>query len=147
MQQLATHPDATVVKEANRNLRLLEQMRATLTDTNRRAAYDAGIGVGSAGGLANPAAILRKATPATAATRDHPPSLRPVPPPRPMRPRGACECPKCHTRKPEWTQFCLNCQNELMRLCPECSQIGRWSKRAFVATAASRSMRQSGAWL
>ena len=34
MRQLATHPDATVVEEANRNLRLLEQMRATLTDTN-----------------------------------------------------------------------------------------------------------------
>ena len=36
MRQLATHPDATVVEEANRNLRLLEQMRATLTDASRR---------------------------------------------------------------------------------------------------------------
>lgn len=121
MRQLATHPDATVVEEANRNLRLLEQMRATLTDASRRAAYDAGIGVGGAGGLADPAAILRKATPPPP-----PRVIMPTPSPSAAPANAAPDlwvCPKCDTRNPEWTQFCLKCQNEMVRQCPECGQM------------------------
>lgn len=117
MRQLATHPDATVVEEANRNLRLLEQMRATLTDANRRAAYDAGIGVGEAGGLADPAAILRKTTTPPLSRKAQSPPASTLPSP------DLWVCPKCSTRNPEWTQFCLSCQNEMVRMCPECGQM------------------------
>lgn len=115
MRQLATHPDATVVEEANRNLRLLEQMRATLTDASRRAAYDAGIGVGGAGGLADPAAILRKATP--------PPPPRLTTPTQAGAPADLWDCPNCSTPNPEWTPFCLKCRTPLLRQCPECGQM------------------------
>ena len=56
-RQYATHPDPNVVEEANRNLRLLEQIRTTLTDDSRRAVYDAGIGLHSTGGLTDPTAM------------------------------------------------------------------------------------------
>ena len=118
MRQLATHPDAGVVEQANRGLRLLEQMRATLTDPTRREVYNAGIGIGGAGGLVDPAAILRNATPPP------PPPRVTVPAPAPAAaPADLWVCPKCSTRNPEWTQFCLKCQNEMVRQCPECSQM------------------------
>lgn len=118
MRQLATHPDAAVVEQANRGLRQLEQMRTTLTDPTRREVYNAGIGIGGAGGLIDPAAILRHATPAPPPPR----VTMPAPAPANVAP-DLWVCPKCSTRNPEWTQFCLNCQNELMRLCPECGQM------------------------
>ena len=45
-RRLSTHHDAAVVDEANKALRTIEQIRDTLMDSNKRAAYDAGIGVG-----------------------------------------------------------------------------------------------------
>ena len=115
-RNLVTHPDATVVEEANRNLRLLEQMRAALTNTNRRAAYDAGISVGGAGGLADPAAILRKATPP-------PPPRATLSPTQTGAPADLWTCPNCSTPNPEWTPFCLHCRTPLLRQCPECGKM------------------------
>jgi hypothetical protein len=114
-RQSATHPDPVVVEEANRKLRLLEKARSTLMDPAKRADYDTSLDIGRVGGLADP----------TAAPRQNPP-----PPPRPKTPpSGKAEttalwaCPKCGTDNPEWTQFCLNCRAELVRLCPECGQM------------------------
>lgn len=114
-RELTTHPDAELRAEAERNQRLLEQIRATLTDPSKRAIYDAGIGLIGTGGLADPEALLKQAAPA--------------PKPKTPRPAGAPEsttlwaCHNCGTENPEWTQFCLNCQTELVRLCPECGQM------------------------
>lgn len=113
-RQAVNHPDPAVVEDANRNMRVLEQMRSTLTDYDKRAAYDAGLGLGGVGGLSDPSAIFA-----------------PPPPPPPKRSDNSSSdesdslwaCPKCNTQNPEWTQFCLKCQTELVRRCPECGKL------------------------
>jgi hypothetical protein len=115
-RQHATHPDQIVVDEANRNLRLLEKMRETLIDPHKRAIYDAGIGLSATGGLADPSAILMPKI-------NLPSPAKPKPVPQPAAPEALWACPKCKTINPEWTQFCMKCQTELVRLCPECGQM------------------------
>lgn len=111
-----THPDATIVEEANRNLRVLEHMRATLTDPAKRAGYDAGIGLGGAAGLADPMAVMHQTAP---------------PPPRPQKATGQSygaasglwACPKCATDNPPQTKHCFKCGTQLVRNCPNCDQM------------------------
>lgn len=121
-RRLVTHHDPNVVNQANQAIQLLEQIRATLTDPNKRAAHDEGIGLRSVGGLADPTAILNM------------PSVTMTPPaPRQMPERaqvGAVvaaapalwTCPKCKKENPPSTRFCFNCGTQLVRTCPECGQ-------------------------
>lgn len=113
-RQAVTHPDPAVTDEANRNLRVLEQMRATLSVPDRRAIYDAGLGLGGAGGLADPTAVIQRMTPPRPKTAAQPADIAP---------EALWDCPKCKTRNPEWTQYCLKCGSVLVRRCPECNQM------------------------
>jgi len=121
-RRLVTHHDPNVVNQANQALQLLEQIRATLSDPAKRAAYDEGIGLRSVGGLADPTAILNM------------PSA-PMTPPAPRQMPGAAQpgsvaptqpalwtCPKCAKENPPNTRFCFNCGTQLVRACPECGQ-------------------------
>ena len=121
-RRLVTHHDPNVVNQANQALQLLEQIRATLTDPTKRAAYDEGIGLRSVGGLADPTAILNM--PSTVMT---PPAPRPIPVPAqpglvaPSSP-ALWTCPKCSKENPPNTRFCFSCGTQLVRTCPECRQ-------------------------
>lgn len=115
-RQAVTHPDATIAEEANRNLRVLEEMRATLTDPVKRAGYDAGIGLGGAAGLADPAAVLKQ-MPAPLKSRN-------VASPSGERTgSGLWTCQKCKTDNPPQTRHCFSCGAKLVRTCPNCGQM------------------------
>lgn len=122
-RRLVTHHDPKIVEEANRSLRLLEQIRSTLTDSVRRAAYDEGIGLGgAAGGLADPEALLRSAAP--------PPMFMPAPPApqaAAFQPAGqrvdAWVCPKCQTANAVGTTYCKECGGQLGINCPQCGRL------------------------
>lgn len=132
-RELVTHPDAEMRAEAERNQRLLEQMRSTLTDPIRRAAYDAGIGLSGLGGLADPMAVLQRAAP---------------PPPKPKK--GAAQsggeaggsglwtCPKCATDNPPQTNHCFNCGTQLVRACPTCGQMASLIATGFCGNCGAR---------
>ena len=120
-RQLVTHPDPTTRARAEDSLRSLETVRSTLLDANRRAAYDAGIGAGAAGGLADPTAA---------------PSFMPPPPPphRPTpqqaaQPANAWQCPACHTVNPNGTAHCQHCGRKLAQSCARCGQLAPVSAR------------------
>lgn len=136
-RQAVTHPDPIVVEEANKNLRLLEEMRATLTDPAKRAGYDAGIGIGGAGGLADPTATAT------------------IVPPVPPRTGGAAnrtsdsspwQCSKCQTINPTDTSHCQQCGTKLADKCPKCGQImpisARFCGKCGTDLAAARAERE-----
>ncbi|MDL1896047.1 zinc-ribbon domain-containing protein [Anaerolineae bacterium CFX7] len=121
-RRLVTHHDPNVVNQANQALQLLEQIRATLSDPAKRAAYDEGIGLRSVGGLADPTAILNM--PSVTMT---PPAPRPMPgaaQPASVLPTQPAlwTCPKCAKENPPNTRFCFSCGTQLVRACPECGQ-------------------------
>jgi len=119
-RRLVTHHNPTVVEEANRSLRALEQIRNILANPVERAKYDAGLNIG---GLADPEQLLRSAAPS------------PVPPMTlsgnvPLINRQTLEqrvdawvCPKCTTANTIGEQFCKKCGNALSQVCPSCNAI------------------------
>jgi len=122
-RRLVTHHDPSIVNQANQALQVLETIRATLTDPDKRSVYNAAIGLGgSMGGLADPEAILRMSAPV----------VTPPPPPRPAATSaptgptagpGLWACPKCGTENPAQTKHCFKCGTQLVRECPECKQL------------------------
>ena len=44
-RRLVTHHDQDVVNQANQALQTIEQIRLTLTDTEKRGVYDAAVGI------------------------------------------------------------------------------------------------------
>lgn len=120
-RRLVNHHDPNVVNQANLALQSLQQLLATLTDSNRRAAYDAGIGLSGVGGLADPEAILRAPLPSV--TPPPPPRQTAQPPPAPVAPSAPTlwACPKCNANNPEHTHYCFKCGTQLVRKCPECN--------------------------
>jgi YD repeat-containing protein len=117
-RRLVTHHDPNVVNQANQALQALETIRATLTDPSKRSAYDAGIGLGNVGGLADPEAVLgmsspRRATPPLPKTSSAPVAGAP----------SLWTCPKCGTDNPEHTQYCFKCATQLVRECPSCKNM------------------------
>lgn len=125
-RRLVTHHDPNVVNQANQALQTLEVIRGTLSDSSKRAAYDAGIGVsGPIGGLADPAALLqslqRPAPPAPIAA-PAPPAPVQMATAAPMPVAGLWHCGKCSTDNPPQTKFCFKCGNQLVRQCPECGK-------------------------
>ena len=105
-RRLVTHHDPKVVEEANHSLRTLQQIRATLTDPAKRAAYDQSLNVG---GLADPEALLRAAQPAPATTPQTPPPA----PARTEKRADAWVCRKCNMANAVGLQFCSDCGNEM----------------------------------
>ncbi|MDL1896045.1 hypothetical protein FBQ82_07220 [Anaerolineae bacterium CFX7] len=121
---LVTHHDDKVRDQANQAMRMLEQIRATLSDPAKRAVYDEAIGVkGVTAGLIDPTAMLNV-----------PRGVMPPPPPRPPMPNptigatGAASavnawiCPKCSVANAIGTRFCKNCGTALGRECPNCEK-------------------------
>lgn len=123
-RRLVTHHDPNVVGTANQQLLSLEAVRTTLLDPNKRAGYDAALGLNvHVGGLADPEAVLQSAAPAAA--------LPPTPPPpsanaAPAAPTGTalwtCPKPGCGADNPPNTKFCFKCGTQLVRECPECGR-------------------------
>src|SRR4030042_1728961 len=63
-RRLVTHHDQSVVTQANQALQAIEQIRATLTNPQKREVYDAAIGLkGAVGGLGDPEAIYQQSRP------------------------------------------------------------------------------------
>lgn len=116
-RQAVTHPDASVVDEANRSLRGLEQMRSILTDPQKRAAYDAGIGLSGAVGLADPTAIMNKAL------RSPPSSKKASVTTDKSSTADLWVCTNCTTNNPPQTRHCFKCGSQLVRKCPNCGQV------------------------
>ena len=119
---LVTHHDDKVRDQANQAMRMLEQIRATLSDPAKRAVYDEAIGVrGATAGLVDPNAVLNV------------PRVGMPPPPPPRSPASKpvttetgtsklWACQKCGEKNPEHTQFCYNCGTQLVRECPRCKK-------------------------
>ncbi len=122
-RHLVTHHDPTVVNKANQALQALEQIRTTLTDPTKRAAYDAKLNLqGPVGGLADPQARSTAAAP---------------PPPRPgaVAPPGSATashtptrtdvwiCPQCRAPNPVQSRFCKQCGQTLGVNCPKCNTM------------------------
>lgn len=122
-RRLVNHHDPQIQLQAQQALQTLEKVRETLGDPSRRAAYDAGIGVGGPiGGLADPSALLQAVQAGPVAPPPPPPSPRgngPAPPIQRGAP-GLWACPKCQAENPPSTKFCFKCGTQLVRLCPEC---------------------------
>ncbi len=105
-RRLVTHHDGSVVTQANQALQALEQIRATLTDPQKRKAYNEGIGLGDVvSGLGDPEALLQQT------------GLPSVPSPTSARKQtrdiqrlDAWECPKCSSANPTGTAFCQQCR-------------------------------------
>jgi hypothetical protein len=115
-RRLVTHHKPEVVEQANQSLRILETIRATLTDPAKRAVYDASLSVG---GLADPEAVIR---------------THGEPPPPPLRSSGspglpgtrpvdAWVCPQCGTTSPRGTRFCSKCRAQIGIDCPKCKKL------------------------
>lgn len=121
-RQLVTHPDPATRARAEESLRSLETVRGTLLDAHRRAAYDAGIVVGGAGGLADPTARPLSAPPP-------PPPPRPTPQPAGALPASAWQCPACQTVNPPGTIHCQQCGQKLAQSCARCGQHAPMSAR------------------
>jgi len=126
-RRLVTHHDPDVVNQANQALRTLEVMRSTLTNPDKRAGYDAAVGLaGAVGGLADPNLLLQNlaakplmtppagmgAQPAAAQASAAPPAKQNI-----------WECYKCHADNPPHSVHCFKCGAELMRACPECNEV------------------------
>lgn len=123
-RRLVIHHDPTVVNQANQRLQTLEQIRYTLLNPQKRAAYDRGLGLGQVvGGLSDPAAAPM-----------HQPAVAPTPPP-PLRKADVQQmlhthqrvdawlCPKCATANTTKTRFCKKCGQVLGQDCPKCKNL------------------------
>lgn len=125
-RKLVTHHDPNVVNQANQALQLLETIRSTLTDGDKRQVYDQAIGLtGMTGGLFDPSAIISQmpAAPMVAARA-------PVEQARPVQPvvvaqqaPGLWACPKCKTDNPPQAVHCFKCGTQLVQKCPECEGV------------------------
>jgi hypothetical protein len=126
-RRLVTHHDPNIVNQANQALQTLEVIRDTLSDTAKRAVYDAGVGLaGPIGGLADPTALLQSIQRPTPPAPPAPPApstpVQMTAPPAPMPVAGLWHCGKCGTDNPPQTKFCFKCGNQLVRQCPECAK-------------------------
>lgn len=118
-RRLVTHHDLNMVTKANRALQVLEQARGTLTNPDKRAAYDHEIGLDvSLGGLADPSAY---------SVNPHPVPSSPIPKSSPVttpiQRTDAWVCPKCNTANPISTRFCKSCGQQLGQNCPKCNAL------------------------
>ena len=130
IRRLVTHQDSTVVIQANQTLLVLEKIRATLLDADKRASYDAAIEVNTTiGGLIDqstqarlPAASLPFASPNLLV----PPSIHQAPrylPPTQANVQQMWFCLKCKSKNIVNSQFCKSCGESLAVSCPECNNL------------------------
>lgn len=120
-RRLVTHHDPNIVQNANQNLLMIEQARATLLNPVKRADYDAMLSLSSMGGLVDTSA---QSSPTPTMT---PPMVR-----RPLVSPSMAQvdmgndiwlCPKCSSANLIGTRFCKKCGNQLGRNCPRCNTL------------------------
>jgi len=130
-RRLVAHHDQVKVNQANQALMTLEQIRATLMDPEKRAVYDAAIGVSGQqlGGLADPEMLFR-ANP-LAAPISPPASVAAKPQPQAVERTDAwiCTNPRCGKANPIGQQFCSQCGTVIGYACPKCGKLSELSKR------------------
>jgi hypothetical protein len=121
-RSLINHHDPVIVEQANQNLRLLEQVRRTLSDITSRLAYDAELGFdGGVSGLADPDATMRANSSIPMTFTQNPPQKESV------RIIDAWVCGKCKTSNQIGIKFCSNCGEQLGVNCPTCGQLTKIS--------------------
>ncbi len=98
--------NATDREEIAEQLLAVDEAYATLSDPNRRAAYDRSLGIGSAGGA------LVLATQPTAV-------VAPQAPPAPIVQQA---CPQCGALNPIQATMCSECGKQVSRPCPTCGR-------------------------
>lgn len=114
--------DPTRVNQANQALQALELIRTTLTNPEKRAVYDAAIGVsGPIGGLADPTVLLQSTIPVPPPSSVSKPKA--VTPPDISERADAWVCPNCQRVNAMGTPFCKQCGQKLGRKCPKCGQL------------------------
>ena len=121
-RRLVTHHDPQVAQRANQALLYLEQVRVTLTDSQKRSQYNSSL----------------QLTPQnTSGLADHTVKPQPLTPPSPLRPPqphtqtppistqrvDAWICPKCQKANPIGTKFCKGCGLALGMDCPKCGKL------------------------
>ncbi len=114
LERFANHPDAQTVGRARQGLQFLQQVFATLSDTEKRKAYDASMGL--LAGLADPQAVPKPSVPVPPAS---------VLPPTPVVEASvdAWVCPACRTHSPIGSRFCKSCGQTLAHECPQCDEL------------------------
>lgn len=122
-RRLVTHHDSETVDKATRALRMLEQIRTTLTDPARRAAYDATLDLsGTVSGLADlQAQPSRPIAPPLSSRAPGLPQTAPLV--APAARLDAWRCSKCHAASPVGTRYCRHCGEEIGRDCPKCGKL------------------------
>lgn len=126
-RRLVTHHNPNVVNQANLSLQTLAQIRSILTDSAKRAVYDAAIGIGSiqVSGLTDPEVVLRDAAP----TYLSPSTILPTQAEKPAHfPQNgqrtdAWGCPKCRQANAVGLPFCTKCGNKIGNPCPQCKEM------------------------
>ncbi len=118
-RRLVTHHDPEMANRANQALRWLEQIRMTLLDPEKHAAYDAQLGLSAGvGGLVDPQAVISMVAPPPPA----PPMVKPVPSPI-AQSANVWICPKCQTQHTAGALFCKKCGCRLGIACPQCNTL------------------------
>jgi len=117
-RRLTTHHEQETVENATRALRILEQIRNTLSDPISREKYNNSIGLGNqVGGLADPSAppIVSSRIPVAS------------PPPSGSMSNqhriDAWLCPRCQTANVIGTRHCKNCGVAIGIDCPNCGRL------------------------
>jgi curved DNA-binding protein CbpA len=117
-RRLVTHHDPQMVNRANQALRWLEQVRETLMDAEKRAAYDAQLGLETGvHGLADLQAASQQV--ASLPSAPQPAKLAATSPSKEPS-MSVWTCPKCQTRHPVGAMYCKKCGYQLGVACPKC---------------------------
>jgi hypothetical protein len=115
-RRLVTHHDLEIADQANKALRQLEQIRATLTDATERQRYDDSIGFqGSLGGLADPDIVAPKSS-MDKALRVSKVSVQPTS-------LDVWICKKCEAPNRIGLKFCARCGRQIGQECPNCQKM------------------------
>jgi len=111
-RHLVNHQNPEVVEQANRSLRLLEQIRSTLTEPDKRALYDQTLNFG---GLADPSALVQSAGVPGAMMTPPPPRSAPQ---AELESTTAWKCDQCGKLNRIGSKICSKCGKVLARDCP-----------------------------
>jgi ribosomal protein L40E len=121
LERFVNHPDAQIANKARQGVQFLQKVFVTLSDAEKRRAYDASIGL--VAGLADPHAVpqLEACVP--------PPTKLAITEPLPKlasatnTPVDAWVCPKCQSRNPIGSRRCKDCRQVLAYECPQCDEL------------------------
>jgi uncharacterized Zn finger protein (UPF0148 family) len=123
-RRLVTHHDPNVVNQANITLQLLEKIRETLLNKDRKSVYDEALGISGnvVGGLMDP--MMNSASPTAGTQGMVPPMMgvpsRHLPTNTPVAQLDGWYCTKCNSISQIGSLFCKSCGSEIGQSCPKC---------------------------